>query len=107
MIIPNGTIEFKRKAGGGIDPETGYPQKPAPVSWGCPLPCQYSATKLNLLARANGEPATEAQYAILVEAQPVASEQVRLRDRCGKVVGEFSVKQVEPLDAVCQTRIWV
>ena len=28
MIIPNGTIEFKEKSRGGIDPETGYPSKP-------------------------------------------------------------------------------
>ena len=25
MIIPNGTIQVKRKTAGGIDPATGYP----------------------------------------------------------------------------------
>ena len=38
MIIPNGTIEFKEKAPGGIDPATGYPSKPKTASWSEPIP---------------------------------------------------------------------
>lgn len=107
MIIQNGTIEVKRKTGGGIDPETGYPQKPGVVGWGCPIPCQYSANKRNNLGRVNGEHFIVAQYEILIEQQPFAAEQVRLIDRAGCIIGEFSVMQVEPLDAVCELRIWV
>ena len=34
MIIENGTIELKQKtSGGGVDPTTGYPHKPASVGW--------------------------------------------------------------------------
>lgn len=107
MIIQNGTIEVKRKTGGGIDPDTGYPQKPDTVAWGDPIPCQYSAIKYNQLGRVNGEHFTTAQYSVLIEEQPFAAEQVRLKDRAGNVVGEFSVISVEPLEAVCELRILV
>ena len=107
MIIQNGTIEVKRKTGGGIDSETGYPQKPGSVSWGEPIPCQYSANKRNNLGRVSGEHFTVAQYEILIEEQPFTAEQIRLKDLAGKSVGEFSIIQVEPLDAVCELRILV
>ncbi len=107
MIIQNGTIEVKRKTGGGIDPETGYPQKPETVVWGDPIPCQYSANKYNQLGRVNGEHFTTAQYSVLIEEQQFTAEQVRLKDRAGNVVGEFSVISVEPLEAVSELRIMV
>lgn len=108
MIIENGTIEMKRKGGGGIDPTTGYPRKPTGVSWGDPIPCQYVANKYNNLGRANGEHFIAATYSILVEEQTLDDgEQLRLKDRTGKVVGEFSIIQVEPLEAVSEIRILV
>lgn len=107
MIIQNGTIEIKQKTGGGINPDTGYPNKPGSVSWGEPIPCQYSANKRNNLGRVNGEHFTMAQYEILIEQQPFVAEQIRLKDIAGKSVGEFSIMQVEPLDAVCELRILV
>ena len=107
MIIPNGTIEVKRKAGGGIDPETGYPSKPGSVSWGCPILCQYSANERNNLGRVNGEHFTVARYEILIESQPFAAEQVRLKNLAGDIIGEFSIMEIEPLEAVCELRILV
>lgn len=107
MIIPNGTIEAKRKTGGGIDPETGYPVKPSSVDWGDPIPCQYSANKHDWLGRVNGEHFTTAQYTVLIEEQPFAAEQIRLKNLAGDIVGEFSIMQVEPLEAVCELRILV
>lgn len=107
MIIQNGTIEVKQKTGGGINPETGYPNKPSSVSWGDPIPCQYSANKRNNLGKVNGEHFTVAQYEILIEQQPFTVEQIRLKDLAGDTVGEFSIMQVEPLDAVCELRILV
>lgn len=107
MIIVNGTIEPKIKTGGGIDFETGY-SKPASFSWGTPIPCQYSAVTYDRLARLNGEHVTEAGYTILTdELLPAGIEQIRLKGLSGDEVGEFSIKQVEPLDAVCQLRITV
>lgn len=107
MIIQNGTIEVKQKTGGGINPETGYPNKPGSVSWDDPIPCQYSANKYNRLGKVNGEHFTTAQYTVLIEEQPFEAEQVRLKDLAGNMIGEFSIIQVEPLEAVCELRIWV
>ena len=107
MINQNSTIEVKQKTGGGIDPDTGYPKKPGTTTWGDPIPCQYSANKYNQLGTVNGEHFTAAQYSVLIEEQPFTAEQVRLKDRAGNVVGEFSVMRVEPLDAVCELRIWI
>lgn len=107
MIIANGTIETKHKEAHGIDPDTGYPTAPTVARWSEPVPCQYSAISYNNLGRANGEHFTAAQYSILIEQQPLHSEQIRLRDRRGSIVGEFSIKQAEPLDAVCQICITV
>lgn len=107
MIIQNGTIEFKTKTGGGIDPETGYPVKPSSVSWGDPVPCQYKAKKFNQLSILKGEHITVASYEILIEEQPLTSEQLRLLDLSGKEIGTFSIIQAEHLEAVCEVRILV
>lgn len=108
MIIENGTIELKQKtSGGGIDPTTGYPVKPVSVGWGDPIPCQYSANKYNNLGRVNGEHFKTAEYSVLIEEQPFDAEQLRLKDRAGNVVGEFSIIQVEPLEAVRELRILI
>lgn len=108
MIIDNGTIELKQKtSNGGIDPNTGYPKKSVSVLWGNPIPCQYVANQYNNLGMVNGEHFKTAKYAILIEEQPIESEQLRLKDRDGGVIGEFSIIQVEPLEAVCEIRIFV
>nr|DAM65276.1 MAG TPA: hypothetical protein [Caudoviricetes sp.] len=110
MIIENGTIELKQKttSGGGIDPNTGYPIKPSSVGWSAPIPCQYFANKYNNIGRVSGEHFKVAQYTVLIEAQPLGgAEQLRLKDRAGHTVGEFSIIQAEPLDAVCEIRILI
>ena len=108
MIIPNGTIQIKQKtSGGGIDPETGYAKRPASVDWNEPIPCQYVVNKYNALATSNNEHITSASYAVLIDEQPFEGQQVRLMDSGGKVLGEFSIIQIEPLEAVCQIRIYV
>jgi hypothetical protein len=107
MIIQNGTIEVKAKTGGGINPETGYPVKPVNVSWSEPIPCQYSANKYNKLGKYNGEHFTVAQYIVLLEEQPFEAEQVKLKSLDGKVIGEFSIMEIEPLEAVCELRILI
>ncbi len=106
MIIPNGTIQVKQKTGGGIDPETGY-AVPVSVGWGDPIPCQFSASRFDWQAKLRGEPVTQKSYSILIEEQDFQAEQVRLSDRGGKVIGDFSIRQIEPLEAVCQLRIIV
>jgi hypothetical protein len=108
MIIVNGTIELKTKTqGGGIDPDTGFPVPFASAAWGDPIPCQYYANRYNNLGRVDGEHFTVASYVVLVDSQAIGSEQLRLKDRSGAVVGEFSIIQVEPLDAVQELRILI
>lgn len=111
MIIANGTISVKQKSsGGGIDPATGFPLK-AVASWGAPILCQYKAVKFSCLGRtAAGSAFTLASYEILIETSgntPFKGEQIRLADEHNAVLGEFSIVQVEPLRAVCQTKITV
>lgn len=106
MIIANGTIETKIKTGGGIDPETDYPIQPT-VSWGNPIPCQYRANNYSKRGKANGEAFTVASYEILIEEQSYEAESLRLLDMDGRMIGEFSVIEIEPLRAVCQIRILV
>lgn len=106
MIIANGYIETKTKSGGGINPETGYPNKPT-EAWGEPIPCQYQANNNSLKGRTNGEAYRIASYEILIDEQPYEAEQLRLCDDNGKVLGEFSVIDIKPLSAVCQVKILV
>lgn len=109
MIIQNGTIETKSSVGGGIDPETGYPLPPGSEAWGNPIPCQFSADTYDRQAVSNGERYTEERYTILIEEQAdrMHIERIRLKDLFGDVVGEFSVRQVEPLEGVCEVKIVV
>lgn len=107
MIIEDGSIEIKKKSAAGIDPETGHSIKPSDVSWGDPIPCQYTANRYSNIGRVRGEHFKTAEYTVLIEAQPLDAEQIRLKDRCGNIVGEFSVIYAEPLDAVCQIRILI
>lgn len=108
MIIANGTIELKQKtATTPIDAETGHPKKPTQVSWGDPIPCQFFATKYSNLAKANGEPFRQSEFTVLIEEQSITGEQLRLKDRDGNTVGEYSIIQVEPLEAVCELRILI
>lgn len=92
MIIPNGTLEFKSKTPGGIDPKTGYPRPATDAGWSEPIPCQFIPTSGNLLARSNGERITKASFTVLLNEQPLPeSEQVRLTDDNGRSVGEYSL----------------
>ncbi len=106
MIIVNGTIEVQSTTGGGLDERTGFPRAAA-TAWGNPIGCQYSPVKQDYLSAVNGEPVKTLSYSILIEEQPFAADRVRLSDRAGNVLGEFSVISVEALEAVCQIRITV
>lgn len=106
MIIANGTIEPKIKTGGGVDRETGHPIA-STSSFGTPIPCQIIANQYNALALSLGEHVTLASYQVLIDQQEFSAEQVRMKDETGKVIGEFSIKHIEPLKAVYQIRLWI
>ena len=113
MIIPNGYIEFITAKGVTLDETTGHPVTTNDIEYGELIPCQYQAASLNALAFSNGESVTKASYTIYVESYYMESmwgattERLRLRDRNGSIVNEFSIIRTEPLDAVCQYKIVV
>lgn len=107
MIIQNGTIEAKAKQAGGIDLNTGYPIKPTEASWGAPIPCQFIPNNHDNLGVSTGQHFTLATYTILIEEQPFSAEQIRLKDMQGNTIGEFSIRSVEPLVAVCEIKILI
>lgn len=108
MIIQNGHIRFLTAGGGGLDPTTGHPLKPTETEDGPVIPCQYQAAKMDLLAKIFGEHTVSESYTILVENYtPVLGERLVLYGQDGQEVGRFSVIRIDPLDAVCQTRITV
>ena len=106
MIIANGTIEVKEKTAGGINPTNGYPIA-STYSWGDPIPCQYLVNTHDNLGVVNGESYTRAAYTILIEQQDINSEQIRLRNSAGAIIGEYSIISLEHLVAVCETKILV
>lgn len=102
MIIQNGNIEFKHKTGGGIN-ASGYPDKPT-ETWGDPVPCQFVPVSIDLQARADGNAMKKVSYKVYV-AMPLpteATEQLRLTDLFGTVIGQYSVISSEALRAVQQ-----
>lgn len=108
MIIVNGSIEVRVGVpqSGGYDPQTRYPVRPSPESWGPAIECQYSVARCDKQARADGGPFSDVSYSVLIEGeQPFTGERLRLRDREGALLGEFSVRAAERLDAVGQIRL--
>lgn len=107
MIIPNGTIEVLTTSDGGLNPTTGFPTKPK-ETWGAKIDCQFSPVRQDYLAKTvNSEPYSALSFSILIEAATFTGDRVRLSDRDGNSIGEFSVVSVEPLEAVGQVRITV
>lgn len=103
MIIPNGHIAFDASVAEGVD-SLGYPI-PVVEKWGAAMECQYLPTT-NKQARANDEAITAQSYVVYVDRLlMLPSERVKLSDRQGNEVGQFSVRSVEHLDAVCQTKL--
>ncbi len=108
MIIQNGNIEFKIKTAGGIDPVTGYPQKPS-ARWSEQIPCQYVPKQIDLQARSGGNAKVTSSYEVYITMPlPVdATEQIRLTDMSGNVVGEYSMLSMQELVAVQEVKIIV
>lgn len=108
MIIQNGNIEFKIKTAGGIDPVTGYPQKPS-ARWSEQIPCQYVPKQIDLQARSGGNAKVTSSYEVYITMPlPVyETEQIRLTDMSGNVVGEYSMLSMQELVAVQEVKIIV
>lgn len=105
MIIPNGKIQFLSQTDGGID-ENGYPYGGV-LSSGPSIDCQYNFNE-NRLAKSGGESIISKSFTIWVEMPCEGmTERIRLEGYDGRVIGDFSVKSITPLQAVCQYQITV
>lgn len=105
MIIPNGTIQYKRKPDTpGLDPATGHPLRPT-TEWSQAEPCQWTATRLDRTARAGGEARTDDAYSVLVEDYHADEEEARLQDKHGRTIAERAIKAGYYLRAVGQTEL--
>lgn len=105
MIIANGFIRPVIKTGGGLD-EQGCPVE-AVESMGDPVACQWQKAAWDNLAREEQSHYVRKSYTILIDQKDrFDSEEFCLYGRDG-FLGRYSVRSVEDLDAVCQTRITV
>lgn len=102
----NGTIVFKIKTAGGIDPDTGYPVPPS-VENSDPVPCLWQANKRDNYGVSSGASFTIANYSIIIEQRPLDSEVIDLYDRHGRHMGEFAVVSVSDADTKGRTVITV
>lgn len=102
MIIPNGYISFRLSKETGLD-DNGYPT-PSPDAWGNMVECQYLPS-VNLRTRGNNEAYTAHSYTVYVEQMTVPCEIVKLYNKNKHEIGQFSMRSIEQLDAVCQTKI--
>lgn len=107
MIIPNGLLQVIMRTGGGIDPETGHARRPASSVYGEDIPCQILPKTYDALAVSNGGNYTLAEYEILIDERPFEAVAIRIENDKGQELGEYSVKEIEPLPAVYQIRIIV
>ncbi len=110
MIIQNGYIQIREDrefSDDGLDPETGYPLSTYDEVFGKPIPCQYIATAYNFQGRVGTEHVIKSKYSILIDREEFKSERIKLTNLKGDILGVFSILQIEPLEAVCQTRIFV
>jgi hypothetical protein len=113
MINVNGTICVKSKTGGGLTAD-GYPAAVTENLLG-PVPCSVRASKVNYLARSRqGNTYVDESYTVLIEADVDAAflaalregERVNVLERDDNL-GDFSVIQIEHLDAIGLIRITV
>jgi len=106
MIIVNGYIQVKVKAGGGM--LNGRPQ-PVTVTESDPIPCNWKANKWDRKGKTVDGVFTQAQFEVLVELQEFTAETIILYDTTvtERKLGEFTVQSIEPLAATGATKITV
>lgn len=105
MIVENGYITPKIKTGGGRGAD-GKPVKPS-VGWGEPVLANITVNKNSLVGKSNGNTFTVASYEVLIEASKYESESVMLSYLDGENLGEFSVMEIVPMQAVGMVKILV
>lgn len=77
----------------------GIPQ-PITTTWGNPIECQYIANSRDNFGIVQGNNFTRHDYDILIEKQAFDLKPVQLFDADNALIGEFQIKQIEPLPHV-------
>lgn len=104
MIVENGTIQGMKVVGGGLD-GNGNPI-PTSTTWSDPIACNIKTLKSDNLGRYNGNTFTIASYEVLVDDLCFSAPKVMITMN-GNLLGEFQVMSIEPLNAVCLSKITV
>lgn len=97
MIIANGTIQAKTKAGGGM--LNGIPQ-PVTETWGEPIPCNIKYNKSDQLGNYADGKFVQIAATILIDPQEFNTTHIKVTDNLGQNLGEHEVQNVQYLHAV-------
>lgn len=97
MIIVNGTIQVKKKTGGGM--LNGIPQ-PATETWGEPIPCNIKYNRSDHLGTYTDGRFVQLAATILIEPQQFDATHIKVTDNRGQCLGEHEVQDVQYLHAV-------
>lgn len=106
FVVANGSVSFKYKTGGGFEAITGYPVV-AKSYWGEPVECHWATVSMDLLAIGHNEHFTNAKFVVYILGNTLPTEQMKLSDNNGDVLGEYSVISYEYLQVKGVTKIIV
>lgn len=104
MIIANGILQIIGKTGGGY--KNGKPV-PVETTTGEPIPCNITTNKYDRLGTYIDGKFTRASFIILIDMQSFDADRVTLTTDRGKVLGEYSVQNIQFLDVVENVKITV
>lgn len=107
-MMTNGTLQYKSREGGGIDPDTGDPV-PVTIQWSEPIDCLITPDDNGFLKKYQDGQQVSASYTVLLELQDFEHVNIRLTDNRGKQLGEYQVlpPNIRNLEAVGRVKITV
>lgn len=108
MIIGNGSIQILHKSVEGLD-GNGFPIV-SEDELGCPIPCQFRANYYSNMGKSDNAGAfVTASFEIMIDLpeEPFEYEQIRLNDKFGRKLGDYSIISATPLAVVGLLRIIV
>lgn len=100
----NGTIQYKIKSGGGMDPK-GNPM-PVTFTWCDPIDCSIKTLYHKHDIYREGK-FKNSSYEVLLETQDFEADLVRLTNIKGKVLGEFEVKDIAYIERSGRVKLTV
>ena len=107
-MMTNGTIQFKTREGGGIDPDSGDPIQ-VTNTWSNALDCLITPDANGFLKKYQDGEQVSASYTVLIELQDFEHVNIRLTDNRGENLGEYQVlpPNIRNLESVGRVKITV